>query len=321
MVMVMPALFSNEEAFKSHPYPMDLENLKMDLNWDDVSCSICLNFPHNGVLLHCSSYKKGCRPFICDTDQNHSNCLERFKNAYKIPAAIKVTSTNGVTVVCFQGISSSTSNQPTCPLCRGAVTGWLIIDEARVYLNMKERCCEEKHCTYMGNFFELQKHAKVRHPYSCPSKIDPVRKLDWENFQQSSEIIDVLSTIHAEAPRAVVLGDYVIEYGDSEAGDEYIGVRRNRGRWWSSLLSRRLIPRFGCLRIQRRSHGDDRSRHGPIADVSYMGEAFSSFDIREYRFAEADNELAQTGVSTAPSLVIPSHYRWEFLCVCPSIHI
>ncbi|RWW62000.1 hypothetical protein BHE74_00030898 [Ensete ventricosum] len=240
----MASFTSDKKTVKVNPY-VDWVNIKLDFDWEDVTCSICLDFPHNGVLLLCSSYDKGCRPFICDTDHNHSNCLERFKSAHTSPIS-----------------------RPTCPLCRGDVTGWLIIDEARVYLNTKKRCCEEKHCTYVGNFSELQKHAQLKHPHSRPSEIDPAQQLNWEIFQQSSEIINVLSTIHAEVPHGVVLGDYVIEYGDAEAGDEYEDFHRNRGKWWTSY-------------------------------------------VREYRFAETDDELAWTGVGAATSLMIPSHYRWE----------
>lgn len=278
----------------------------LDIDWEAITCSICLDFPHNVVLLQCSSYDKGCRPFMCDTDHKHSNCLERFKIAYGVPAVVKVTSAiSGVTIVCLQEISSSPSSRPICPLCRGDVTGWLIIDAARLYLNTKERCCEVKHCTYVGNFFELQKHAQIKHPHSCPSEIDPAQKSDWENFQQSSDIIDVLSTINAEVPRGMVFGDYVIEYGDSEAEDEYEDFPRNRSRWWSSCISCRLFHKFRCSRSQRRARTAVQSIQGSSSDGSYVGEGFSSSDAREYRFAETDEEHARTGVLAAPPFVIP----------------
>lgn len=47
--------------------------------WDEVSCPICMDHPHNAVLLICSSHDKGCRSYICDTSYRHSNCLDRFK--------------------------------------------------------------------------------------------------------------------------------------------------------------------------------------------------------------------------------------------------
>ncbi|KAK1291066.1 hypothetical protein QJS10_CPB18g00196 [Acorus calamus] len=46
-----------------------------------------------------------------------------------------------------------------------------------------KRCSGEKHCGYIGNYSELQKHAKLKHPHARPSKIDPAWQLDWENFQ------------------------------------------------------------------------------------------------------------------------------------------
>ncbi|KAG1326430.1 hypothetical protein COCNU_01G003640 [Cocos nucifera] len=300
---------------------LNLEDIQLDGNWEDVTCPICLDFPHNGVLLQCSSYDKGCRPFMCDTDHTHSNCLGRFKSAYGLPAIAKVSSTtNETSVESFQEITSSPNSRPTCPLCRGYVIGWIVIDEARLYLNMKKRCCQEKCCSYVGNFFELQKHAQLKHPHSRPSEIDPARQLDWENFQQSSDIIDVLSTIHAEVPHGVVLGDYVIEYGDEETGDEYDDFHRNRRKWWTCIL----FVNFRASRNRRRSGRSERSERSErrssrrsSSDGSNLDEGSArSVDIREYRFEETDDEyLGATGGGGgggdgAASRRIPSHYRY-----------
>ncbi|XP_077252623.1 uncharacterized protein LOC143892029 isoform X2 [Tasmannia lanceolata] len=46
---------------------------------DEASCPICMDHPHNAVLLLCSSHGKGCISYICDTSYRHSNCLDRFK--------------------------------------------------------------------------------------------------------------------------------------------------------------------------------------------------------------------------------------------------
>ncbi|KAK8976298.1 hypothetical protein V6N11_007785 [Hibiscus sabdariffa] len=71
----------------------------------------------------------------------------------------------------------------------------------------------EEQCTFTGTYSELQKNAQLEHPRARPSRIGPAWQLDWENLQHSSEIIDVLSTIHSEVPRGVVNGDYAVEYG------------------------------------------------------------------------------------------------------------
>ncbi|KAL5990180.1 hypothetical protein ACLOJK_011077 [Asimina triloba] len=58
---------------------MDLDIRGLHKEWDEASCPICMDHPHNAVLLLCSSHDKGCRSYICDTSYRHSNCLDRFK--------------------------------------------------------------------------------------------------------------------------------------------------------------------------------------------------------------------------------------------------
>ncbi|KAI6681090.1 hypothetical protein NL676_034971 [Syzygium grande] len=170
--------------------------------------------------IHINSLESPQSQEICAkrSDHLHSNCLDRFRSAYGVRSSSSPeTSSTSKT----EPVELDNGCRPTCPLCRGEVTGWGVIDEARVILNDKKRCCDEIRCLFSGTYSELQKHAQVEHPHARPSKIDPARQLDWENFQQSSEIIDVLSTIHSEVPRGVVLGDYVIDYGDNDTGDEF----------------------------------------------------------------------------------------------------
>ncbi|XP_049398545.1 uncharacterized protein LOC125862503 isoform X1 [Solanum stenotomum] len=229
---------------------ISMEEVELYTNWDDVFCPICLDFPHNGVLLQCSSYDKGCRPFLCDTDHLHSNCLERFKQAHRVIARSPSLS---IANEREDVIKSEVNSWSACPLCRGEVTGWVVVEKARVHLDVKERCCEEDKCRFKGTYVELQKHAKLDHPHARPSKIDPARQIDWDNFQQSSEIIDVLSTIHAEVPRGVVLGDYVIEYGHDNSDDEFENFPSAEGNWWRSCILYQVFNNFRTSRNRRRS--------------------------------------------------------------------
>ncbi|KAK4793586.1 hypothetical protein SAY86_024021 [Trapa natans] len=263
---------------------------QMQGSWHDVVCPICLDFPHNSVLLQCSSYEKGCRPFVCNTDHLHSNCLDRFRSAYGMtsPSTSEASSMSDS----FPEVPEGDS-RPTCPLCRGEVTGWVIIEEARTYLDRKQRCCDELQCSFMGTFLELQKHARLEHPHARPSKIDPARQLDWENFQQSSEIIDVLSTIHSEVPHGIVLGDYVIEYGDNDTGDEFEDFPGDDGNWWTSCILYQVFDNFRSSRNRRRSRVADTRRGNPIHinDASNSEEgSVASLEFPEYRADEFDNE-------------------------------
>lgn len=293
----------------------DFEHVQLTTNWEDVMCPICLDFPHNSVLLQCSSYDIGCRPFMCDTDHTHSNCLDRFKIAYGVPLAAKVPSRSDLTSEeSIESMTINTSVQPSCPLCRGEVTGWVVVDEARGHLNMKKRCCEEENCTYVGNYSELQKHAKLKHPNAQPSKIDPARQLDWENFQQSSEIIDVLSTIQSEVPNGVVLGDYVIEYGDDGTRVEFEDFHAEDKKWWSSCIFYQVLGNFRAFRNRRRSRAiETRRRHRRTSyDASNSDDSsVTSADASEYAIDEV--EYVATGGSYSHRRLVFSFSK-AFLC-------
>lgn len=284
----------------------DMNDIPLITNWEDVICPICLDFPHNGVLLQCSSYEKGCRPFVCDTNHLHSNCLDRFKSAYGMSPS---SSSDAINSVNLEPTESEEKCKPSCPLCRGEVTGWVIVDEVRTHLDEKKRFCDEEQCKFMGTYSELQKHAQKEHPHARPSKIDPARQLDWENFQQSSEIIDVLSTIHSEVPRGVVLGDYVIEYGDEETGDEFEDFPGDEGNWWTSCILYQVFDNFRNSRNRRRSRVSDarrRSRRSSY-DTSNSDEgSVASVEFPDYRVDETDDEFMSTSI---PSRSGSSHRR------------
>lgn len=279
-----------------------MEEILLDTHWEDVVCPICLDFPHNCVMLQCSSYDQGCRPFVCDTNQLHSNCLDRFKIACGMSSSSisdKTSDENSEPVV------SDDQCKLSCPLCRGEVSGWIVVDRARVHLDEKKRCCDEVQCSFTGSFLELQKHAQQEHPHARPSKIDPARQLDWENFQQSSEIIDVLSTIHSEIPRGVVLGDYVIEYGDEDTADEFEDFRGDEGNWWTSCILYQVFDNFRSSRNRRRSRvGDTRRGDRRLSyDASNSDEgSVASVDYADYRLDETDDDfLSAIGPSRGSS--------------------
>ncbi|XP_051137107.1 uncharacterized protein LOC127255563 [Andrographis paniculata] len=268
----------------------EVEEIQLYTNWEDISCPICLNFPHNAVLLQCSSFEKGCRSFVCDTDHLLSNCLDRFKQANQVSSGSQSPSS----AENLQFLDPGSDSKPQCPLCRGEVTGWIVVEKARMHLDKKIRCCEEEKCAFTGTFLELQTHALAEHPHSCPSRIDPARQLDWDNFQQSSQIIDVLSTIHSEVPRGVVLGDYVIEYGDDNSGDEFDDFPGDEGNWWTSCILYQVFDNFRTSRNRRRSRVSDsgRGNNRLSFDTSNSDEgSVSSVEYADYRVDEADDEF------------------------------
>ncbi|KAK6938466.1 Protein of unknown function DUF1644 [Dillenia turbinata] len=186
--------------------------------WDDATCSVCMEFPHNAVLLLCSSYDKGCRPYMCATSTRHSNCLEQYKKAYtKVTSKEDFQTLHGSTDLSGFGLGSDPLNESVevsellCPLCRGQVKGWTVVEPAREYLNTKKRSCMQDNCSFVGTYKQLKKHVRAEHPLAKPREVDPVLQEKWKRLENERERNDVYSTIRASTPGAIIMGDYVIE--------------------------------------------------------------------------------------------------------------
>ncbi|KAK6164289.1 hypothetical protein DH2020_001153 [Rehmannia glutinosa] len=244
--------------------------------WDEASCPICMDHPHNAVLLICSSYEKGCRSYICDTSHRHSNCLDRFKklkeeNADSSSAPSSIPESSSAAHVALPGGSGAESSVVNansnfeeqeltfrgnldlgqtnmekseegpnlkCPLCRGSVLGWKVIEEAREYLDEMSRSCSRESCSFVGNYRELRRHARRVHPTVRPADVDPSRQRAWRRLEHRTEYNDIVSAVRSAMPGAIVLGDYVIENGDR------VSVERDRGegrRWLSTLFFLQMI--------------------------------------------------------------------------------
>ncbi|CAN0906537.1 hypothetical protein LINGRAHAP2_LOCUS24321 [Linum grandiflorum] len=205
-------------------------------DWEDATCSVCMECPHNAVLLLCSSHDKGCRPYMCGTSFRYSNCLDQYKKAYT-----KVISSSG-NADPFSVSDSSWHvekcevSELACPLCRGQVKGWTVVDPAREYLNDKKRSCMQDDCSFLGTYKELRKHMKGVHPCARPRETDPTLEQKWRRLEGEREHDDVISTIRSTMPGSLVFGDYVIEGNhqdldsdDEDSAFEADGVERSGG--------------------------------------------------------------------------------------------
>ncbi|XP_021285609.1 uncharacterized protein LOC110417544 [Herrania umbratica] len=211
-------------------------------DWEDATCSVCMECPHNAVLLLCSSHDKGCRPYMCGTSFRYSNCLDQYKKFYT-----KVVSSNHEeplhgsvdNPVLAPGsgwtVEKCEVTELACPLCRGQVKGWTVVEPAREFLNAKKRSCMQDDCTFVGTFKELRKHMRADHPCARPREVDPTLEQKWRRLEREREREDVISTIRSTMPGAMVFGDYVIEgnhHGlemDEEDGPNADAVERNGG--------------------------------------------------------------------------------------------
>lgn len=149
---------------------------------------------------------------MCDTSYRHSNCLDQFRKASSSPATSQE--------------SKKDKDEPlnlSCPLCRGAVKDWTVVEAARRYMNSKPRICSVESCEYSGMYGDLRKHARLDHPLVRPSDADPERQRDWRRMEWQRDIGDLISTIQpffADERDAAVAG------GSDEVGrNAYVSSR------------------------------------------------------------------------------------------------
>lgn len=137
-------------------------------DWDDIICPVCMNPPHNAVLLVCSSYKNNCQTFMCNNSYRHSNCLDQYRKS---------------------------SPKFICPCCRGKVIDNKVIDDLRKYMNTKIRECAVEKCKFNGDYEELEKHARLVHPRCRPNTVSLKRKRSWDSMMNQWEWEDTLTAV------------------------------------------------------------------------------------------------------------------------------
>jgi len=175
---------------------------KQAAEWEEVRCPVCMDHPHNAVMLVCSSHEKGCRPFLCDTSYRHSNCLDQYRKASK-----ESSKDSGQTECseCLQPVKLA------CPLCRGPVSHWTKDYDARKFMNSQARACTMESCEFKGAYNQLRKHAREDHPAIRPTEVDPDRQRDWHRMEQQRDMGDLFSMV-----RSGISGR---EFGFSEGED------------------------------------------------------------------------------------------------------
>ncbi|XP_057534875.1 uncharacterized protein LOC130813144 [Amaranthus tricolor] len=317
---------------KKRSMTLDADLCDVQKEWDEALCSICMEHPHNAVLLLCTSHSKGCRSYICDTSYRHSNCLDRFRKlktesnsnspdetpvpenlqgsslvsdsqitlqfGNELPA-VNMSHTRGDRIVStrrsndaaeydnehealerqtFESLRDGSEQEEVgkksslkCPLCRGDVLGWTVVEEARNHLNLKPRSCTRESCSFVGNYRELRRHARCNHPRVRPAEVDPSRQRAWRRFEHQREHDDIVSAIRSAMPGAIVFGDYVIDYSDRPLERERT-TSDSSGRLFTTLFFFQMLGSMQSLagsrsrsrpwtRYRRQSGGSSRQRY------------------------------------------------------------
>lgn len=315
-------------------------------DWEDVTCSVCMETPHNAVLLRCSSHEKGCRPYMCDTSYRHSNCLDQYCKAHlagqkacanrhengqlgpennmdSLRHGDSITSSPRLSRVLDtdeQGRSQMSDNEVLedaygrgnleisgrssqrasslhgcdvlgllCPLCRGHVQGWEVINKARDSLNRKARVCAREACSFVGSYEELRAHARRDHPAARPAEMDPARQHSWSQLERQRDFGDVLSIIQSAMPRTTVAGDYAVDEEEDYTDNIDNDFPNDEGHMLTvfllfhvfgpvhSIIGGRSFPPFrGASRRYRRTGSSRQGLWGEILQQSLGNEGNSS---------------------------------------------
>ncbi|XP_074575450.1 uncharacterized protein LOC141831927 [Curcuma longa] len=191
----------------SRSAPDSVKVAEDDKKWGDVRCPVCMEHPHNAVLLQCSSRDKGCHTFICDTSYRHSNCLDQYRKSFSNKSPEEDDNLQPPTDM-------------SCPLCRGRVTGWTVIEAARKYMNAKSRSCSLESCPFTGVYGELREHARKEHPSARPSEADPIRQEVWRSMERQRDLGDMFSVFHSP----VITGEHLTVAEDEAAATDSLVV-------------------------------------------------------------------------------------------------
>ncbi|KAM0871565.1 hypothetical protein ACQ4PT_039306 [Festuca glaucescens] len=201
-----PTVPSYYKKAKKAAKQKDLQLTSEENDWKHATCPICLERPHDAVLLLCSSHNKGCRPYMCGTNYHQSNCLEQFKNAY-----VKEKPAHEVSTAVAAASKRPKDMELACPICRGEVKGWTLVETARQFLNRKRRTCIHEDCSFIGSYKKLCKHVKAKHPSSKPREVDPARLAEWKELESQKERQDAISIVTGLNPGFIIRGDYLID--------------------------------------------------------------------------------------------------------------
>ncbi|KAK9101931.1 hypothetical protein Sjap_019185 [Stephania japonica] len=84
-----------------------------------------------------------------------------------------------------------------CPLCRGDISDWIVVEGARNFMNSKTRSCASETCNYSGTYADLRRHARLVHPHVRPFDTDPERERRWTRMEQERDFGDLFSAIQS----------------------------------------------------------------------------------------------------------------------------
>lgn len=185
---------------------------------------------------------------MCDTSYRHSNCFDQFRKSFNessagvlrdhdapllsAPPLLEGTvpelegEMDGSLSALLEPSEKPVKPELLCPLCRGQINGWTVVDSARYFMNAKARSCASETCDFSGTYKDLRKHARAVHPLVRPTDADPERQDNWRRLEQQRDLGDLISTLQSSI-------------GEERSGESTLTV--DEGGWLTVFFLVRFI--------------------------------------------------------------------------------
>ncbi|PHT32213.1 hypothetical protein CQW23_28550 [Capsicum baccatum] len=148
-----------------------------ETEWEEARCPICMEHPHNAVLLLFSSRDKGCQPYMCNTSNRHSNCLDQFCKSCTVGAQQHKGNVSGA--VFRRGSGGKHFQEQQGLMCNSNLSLPALF--ARDMSKLRMDCC--KGCMNI--------------PYESPSDANPMRQSEWTRLERQRDFEDAFSANQA----------------------------------------------------------------------------------------------------------------------------
>ncbi|XP_059641484.1 uncharacterized protein LOC132283538 [Cornus florida] len=311
MPKVRRARSSSLDQSRKFPYPCSSNNAEQciaenpfqqvgdEKEWEDARCPICMEHPHNAILLLCSSHDKGCRPYMCNTSYRHSNCLDQFCNSFAttpstaLSGEVPLSSTASHRgreggqqgsgerlLVQLTRFSGKAQPKLLCPLCRGHINGSVVIEPARRFMNSKHRSCSLETCDFSGTYSVLRRHARLEHPSVRPSEVDPRRQHEWTRLERERDFQDAFNAYQLDSGDEGNEGNILLELWDSE---DYI--RTINAEWEDNLVNVEQLMDFENFFSTIHSESEEERNDGSLLCADFDFELPFSFLDEFFPFA------------------------------------
>ncbi|RVX10920.1 hypothetical protein CK203_013299 [Vitis vinifera] len=192
--------------------------------WEDARCPVCMEHPHNAVLLLFPQVIF--RILLNSTTARRNAPSDTQLSPMVTSEATDVDlhgerSEEGPFTMHTMSCENKTQPKLVCPLCRGQINGWTVVEPARHFMNAKSRSCACETCDFSGTYTDLRKHARLEHPLVRPSEADPERQRNWRRMERQRDLGDLLSTLQSSFGEERFKEQQLVWYLQSQSSTDY----------------------------------------------------------------------------------------------------